>query len=444
MPWFIACVAVPHRLPDNECVWFVGRPPTPPVGIGRGLRVAFREMWRRKKPEFTKPEDEFAEEMLAVVQQVLGTKPARIPNFALSIERPDGPPITMNLSSLYAETKKLTGEERVERLRTAALAAAPPPRPATWIEAAPSLLPSVRAVSWVEASEAAKLIHEGLVPFLKVTCAIDSEHATSYVTRSDLASWGQSAEASLRAATANMGKLQLQVAKTGSAAIVLGPDGYVSSWLIAPARLRETAREFGEEMVALAPHRDRLLLVDATDVAASIRLMEETLLEYQNAPRHLSPVPYLVKELAIEPWSPPADHPARKLVDKAKHVLANVEYGLQKARLTEFYAKAGQDVFVASYSLVQRPDGSVWSWAAWSKQVTAGLLPEVDVLLLVDNANREGAFAVRWQDAVALAGRSLKQDAAADPPRWRHTGWPDTSTLTALQQAAIPFPPPAG
>ena len=97
---------------------------------------------------------------------------------------------------------------------------------------------------------------------------------------------------------------------------------------------------------------------------------------------------------------------------------------------------------MASFALVQRPDGSVWSWAAWPKQVTNGLVPQVDLLLMGDNENKEDRFAVRWDDAINIGGEALRREPAFDPPRWRYGGWPDAATTAVLRKVAVPFPPP--
>jgi hypothetical protein len=85
------------------------------------------------------PEDQFAGDVIAVVRGILGLKAKRVDGFALLIERPEGPPVTMNLHNIYAEARALAGEARAERLRRAVLAMVPRPRPADWADAAPFL-----------------------------------------------------------------------------------------------------------------------------------------------------------------------------------------------------------------------------------------------------------------------------------------------------------------
>lgn len=396
------------------------------------------------------PEDEFASEVISLVRGILGLRAKRLDGFALRIERPGGSPVTMNLRNFYVETRQLTGEARAERLRRAVLAMVPQPRPASWRDAAPLLMPAVRTASWAnpfissagDEGPAAAPFGRPLVPFVKVVCAIDSEHSMTFATGADLAAWGVSDDEALRTASANLARMPCQVRRSGPVAQILGPDGYTSSWLAAPAALARVAADIGGSVVAVAATRDQLILIDAEHPEAAVRMLEPTLEHYQSAARQLSPVPYLVREAGIKPWEPPAGHPARPIAGKTARYLAAIEYGEQKAMLDNLSLKAGEDVFVARHTLMQRPDGTFWSWATWVKQVTNGLLPRADVLNLVDNDHPAAQFAVTWDDAFRLAGHALREEPEHDPPRWRHHGWPDKDTLASLRAHAVPLPPP--
>jgi hypothetical protein len=393
-----------------------------------------------------RPEDQFANEVIALVRAVLGLKAKRLADFALLIERPDGAAVTMYLHTLYLEAQQLEGDARAERLRRAVLASVPEPRPANWRDAAPLLMPAVRTASWVNSmtstAEAGALaavpFGKPLAPFVKVLCAIDSEHSMSLATAADLARWGVSDDEALRTASANLARMPCQVRRNGPVAQVLGPDGYVSSWLAAPAALARFAAAIGSSVIAVAATRDQLLLIDAGHPEAAVRMLEPTLEHYQAAARQLSPVPYLVSEAGIEPWTPPPGHPARPVVEKTACYLAAVEYGQQQAMLEKRLAKAGEDAHVAKHTLMQGPDGHLWSYATWVKQVTNGLLPRADVLMLVDTDHSGGSINVRFDDALRLASDALHEEAGHDPPRWRHRGWPDDNTLALLRANAVP------
>src|SRR5215467_1495628 len=106
--------------------------------------------WRRRGAG--SPRDEFADEVIGLIQDLLGLRATRLGDFALQIGRPDGPPVVMNLQNVYAEAQVLEGDTRARHLRTSILAMYPTPRPTTWNEVVPRLLPAVRAVSWLAAA----------------------------------------------------------------------------------------------------------------------------------------------------------------------------------------------------------------------------------------------------------------------------------------------------
>lgn len=391
------------------------------------------------------PEDQFTSEVIALVRVYLGLRAERLDGFALRIEQRDGRSVTMNLRNIYAEAQRLHGEARSDRLRRAVLAMIPQPRPANWREAVPLLLPAVRTASWASAaaaSAAAVPFGKPLVPFVKVVCAIDFAHLMSFATVNDLATWGVTDDEALWTASANLARIPCQVRRRGPVGMVEGPDGYASSWLAVPAALASAAAEIGDRVIAVAPTRDELVLIDAERPEAVTVVLKSVLKEYQDAARQLSPVPYLVSEAGIEPWTPPPGHPARPLADRAARYLAAAEYAHQQARLDDVLQKAGEDAYVARHTLMERPDGSLWSWVPWVRQVTNGLLPRADVLVLGDNDDPGTRFAVPWDDALRIAGDALCEEAACDPPRWRHHGWPDDDTMALLKASAGPLPPP--
>jgi hypothetical protein len=80
---------------------------------------------------------------------------------------------------------------------------------------------------------------------------------------------------------------------------------------------------------------------------------------------------------------------------------------------------------------------------ATGRQVTNGLLSRADVLAFGDDKDPDAQFAVGWNDALRVAGHVLHEEPSYDPPRWRHRGWPDDSTLVLLRANAMPLPPPS-
>lgn len=387
--------------------------------------------WLRRRR--TSPEDAFAEQIAALARSELGAEVAVRPGFSLHLRLPDGTDATLNLGTIFREAQELGTAERDDFLRRTLLGMAPS-RPRTWEDAAPRLLPAVRAVSWAAALDPDSW-RRPLAPFVTLLCAIDSEHSISFVTESDLRAWGVDGDEASRRAAANLGEHAVEVAAGPGVALIEGPDGYASSWLVVPSLVGRVAARMGGEVVAVAVERDALLLVDVADHAVAVERLGEAIDRYLQAPRQLSPVPYVVGEGVVRPWQPPSGHPAAPLVDRARHLLANQEYGAQRHALEELHQAAGEDVYVAPVTTLERPDGTLWSWTVWARDVTDGLLPRADVVVLGDGTPDGPIIEARWDDVQRLAGHALEAT-GYDPPRWRHRGWPDEATLAALREAS--------
>lgn len=84
------------------------------------------------------------------------------------------------------------------------------------------------------------------------------------------------------------------------------------AWLAAPGRLLAACGR--DQVVALAPLPSELVLIDpgATDLLASV--LSSTAGIVAEADEVLLAAPLLVSAEAVEPWSPPADHPCAGLV----------------------------------------------------------------------------------------------------------------------------------
>ncbi len=189
------------------------------------------------------------------------------------------------------------------------------------------------------------------------------------------------------------------------------------------------------DYVAVARSRDSLRLISTADADALGEALGHELDAYQAEPRRLSPVPYAVRDGVLEVWDPPPGHPCRGAAERAQQVLAATEYGYQHGVLDDLFPKAGEDVFVGKLSLMERPDGSLWSWAAWVESVTDGLTPRCDYLGL--RGDDDEVVWVRWDDAVRLAGDALRQEPGYYPPRWRVRGWPAADQVAQLSQLAV-------
>ncbi|HEV2087041.1 MAG TPA: hypothetical protein VGR21_01895, partial [Cryptosporangiaceae bacterium] len=194
-----------------------------------------------------------------------------------------------------------------------------------------------------------------------------------------------------------------------------------------------------EEFVVLAKSRDSLRLVTTDDPDLLCAELEACLEEYQDEPRQLSPVPYQVRDGTLAAWDPPRDHPCRPIVDLAQYVLAGTEYRHQQNVLQELFENTGENVFVATYSLVESDDQSAWSFSVWERSVTAALHPRTDFVVVGDLSTGEH-IRVSWADLLDVTGDAFAQEPGYYPPLWRVNGALSDATLAALRRVAVAEP----
>jgi hypothetical protein len=292
-----------------------------------------------------------------------------------------------------------------------------------------------------------------VAPFLVELVAVDFDGVMSFANHEHLAAWGVDADTVRSAAHHNLtsgGLSVMAVDDLPGSWWIAGPDSYESSWLAVAEWLFEVAatRVEGEPLV-LAPSRSRAVIVgdrDASVVTAALQWAEAT---YRKEPRPLSPVAYRWDGDRLAAWTPEAGHPAHAAAEHGQRALASVEYSEQKAQLDRLFEATGEDVFVASISLAERDDGTVWSWGVWSKDVTETLLPEVNVVALHDGdggdggdgaggaGTKRGLLLVPWDVLLAEAGDHLTEEAGWGLTRWRVTGWPSPPALARLRSHAV-------
>lgn len=105
------------------------------------------------------------------------------------------------------------------------------------------------------------------------------------------------------------------------------------------------------------------------------------------------------------------------------------EYSEQKALLEKLNQSKGDDIFVASFSVIER-DGNARSWSLWSKGVTTWL-PETEYVGLSD-AQRGWTGFVPW-DALRAEVGHLMQPLDRYPPRWLVDEFPSEEEIARLR-----------
>jgi hypothetical protein len=129
----------------------------------------------------------------------------------------------------------------------------------------------------------------------------------------------------------------------------------------------------------------------------------------------------------------PSDPDLSALLDLQKEQM-NRDYEQQKGLLEKLYEVRHEDVFVASYILVQKKSAEdLTSYAVWTKGVTT-LLPLADRIAFVE-LETNVQFEAPWSAATAVVGhRMTKTDLY--PERYRIDDYPTPSEIEQLKRSA--------
>lgn len=392
-------------------------------------------LFGRRKRET--PEEAFLAEVAAILRATPGvTRVEPRPDFALDVHRGDGEPGVIFLQNIWFDSRQREGADRTawltEVVRSLATVA---DRPETWEDARGRLMPAVRAASFlseVSGSERKALIARPLAPHLVLTVAIDDEHTMSFVSGDDLDRWQVDPDELFEEARVNLLRQRCPGEHLdGPALSIVGPDGYVSSWIASPGHVAADLSIEEDDLVLVAPTRDDLIVTTKDDPTLEA-ILAWALESHRESPRSLSPVAYVKHGSGIAPWSVAPDHPLALSLQRAGALLFATEYDRQKASLDERDEQEGIDRWVASTLLAELPDGTYRTRAVWAEAVTDGLLPPVDDIAFVDESG-DDVFLVGWDVVLELAADALERVDGLDPPRWRFTGWPSDEAVAALR-----------
>ncbi len=400
-----------------------------------------------------RPKEAFTREAVSLLDRMPGVRRVeRVGELTLRVTvGGETSPHVVLLHNRFVELAGLPDEERRARLAFSLRALLDDSsRPQTMVDASGMLMPSLRTLSYLAASVGPVDGVAGpmrppasakVAPMLVEVVALDREHSMTFVSSEDLDRWQASwaevvavARDNLRAA----GTPLTASTDVPGAFTVIGPDAYQSAWLLVPGAVDHMATAVGltgSTILAFVPTRDDLLFLDGSDPALTAAALAWSLERFQHSTRSVSPAAYVVDSSGFAPWQPDRPHPCFPASERARRVLHLTEYTLQKNGLEQIFERSGEDIFVGSVGLGERPDASTFTWAAWVEAVDAGLVPEAD---LVGMVGRDGAsFLVRWEDAQRVAGAWMERDPILDPPRWRVAGWPPGDVVEALRRLAV-------
>ena len=383
--------------------------------------------------------EKFAQEVLDAVRATgkVASADYDAENFAIVYQRDpdDSETGRIFLHNTFHETADLGRRGRIDRIRRlVSVFVDAPRRDLTWEQVKPKLRPVLRGVSFGAGmfDRPIRLLSRPAVPFLVELVVVDEPTSMAYVTSARLPEWGVSADEVFHTARANLAQRAsgLDAGQPGELSLVrfvdTGDAYFTSMLLLDQFRARLTNR------VAFVPDKDTLIVVD-DEPSALPSLFSLVGEEYTESVRSVSPVGYTVDEAGrLVPYqAPPGHDDLSRAVHRAQVLLAGAEYAAQKQVLEAEHERNGQDIFVGSVLVAERPDESLFSVAVWPPDVDT-LLPEADYIAF---PAEDDQMTVPF-DVVAREASLLPEPDYA-PPRYRVTAWPAAPVMERLRAQAV-------
>lgn len=314
--------------------------------------------------------------------------------------------------------------------------------PNTYEDALPKILPVVRTKTEMVISgmriesinedkpNPSRIAYKELTANLSVLLVIDLPRSMIQVTEKQLEKWGVTFEQALNDALNNLRKMtdESKWVQAGDGVWVgQWNDAYESSRLLLPDLIYRLGIS---EPVAMVPFRNTLFVTAAGNTQGIDQIAQFVVENYEGPRKHLS---FEVLELKDKDWHM-ADVQPQSLT-KTRLLDRRGAYDQQKTLLDQRLKEQNEDVFVAPFNGLEKEDGSVFSYATWSKGVDS-LLPKTDKIIFVDLEDESKRYLLAW-DAVLENFGTLMEPTGDMPPRWRVTSYPDDEALKALAENAI-------
>ena len=347
---------------------------------------------------------------------------------------------TLFLGNAYREYSSLAPEDRSNSLRryVRGWLDAHKPTPDEYADIRPDILPAVRSRNFFESARLRMVISDDEDTYLQyqtigddlgLGLVYDLPDSMKPISNKELGIWGVTFYEALEAARENIRHLPPQIIgpKEGEGVYVFTTnDGYDSSRLIILDLIRQF--QVKGDYIAMAPGREMLIVAGSEDtpgLEAMIALAKKAF----EQPRTVSGVALRLVGDEWESWMPEADHPLFDEFRKIRMLSSGQDYSEQKELLDRLHEKTGEDVFVASYSVMQHKDtGHQLSYCVWTKD-TVSLLPQTEWIVL--GGEGQAPIMAPWEKVVEIAG-DLITPMGIYPERYRVEGFPTAEQLAAM------------
>lgn len=269
---------------------------------------------------------------------------------------------------------------------------------------------------------------------LVVGLAYDAEHSITSVNRKRLDEWGVALNEAFAVAKDNLWEKTDPKHLVGQGGVYWGQwgDSYDSSRILLTELIYRLSVD--GDPVALVPNRDALLVTGTNNLAGLSTILKAGAESHFNQGHPISPDLYVLVDGV---WSVyvPEDPSLREIWLATRRRRHALDYTQQKKLLDELHQQQQIDIFVASYTVYKRNDGTVYSACVWSNGVDS-TLPQAESIAFVVSVENKDMFVVPWDAAIPVVGNLLEEEPELMPVRYRARQFPSNEQIAQLRQLA--------
>ena len=300
------------------------------------------------------------------------------------------------------------------------------------------LLPVIRSRAYIELAQL-RMQGEGndmspwpyqpLAEDLAIAIVYDLPEAMRSVTQDDLDNWGVSFYEALEVARHNLSELKSAfIGPREGKGVYLSAtnDNYDASRLLLGGLIRKM--QVKGNPVAMVPNRDTLIVAGSEDIDALKGMLSLAKDAFQK-PRPISGVALRFDGDEWVPWLPETSHPLFQDFRTHQVEWHGQDYHDQKELLDKLHEQTNQDIFVASFSLMQnQKTGENTTFCTWAKDVLS-FLPRTERIGFVGEGIEPKLVA--WDEVVQTVG-DLMEPLDMYPIRYRVSEFPTKEQLAAM------------
>lgn len=355
----------------------------------------------------------------------------------------DGEPVgVMNLANIYASYRRLPRARRAEFIgvcvRSLAMAhrrelpddfeaASHDLRPRIWPRAAVEQ-ERLRDQLGDQGAGLSDLPHSPIGEHLLACLAYDWPESVQSITAANLAGWDVTIYEAMEVARRNLDEATTMYGRIGDHLYCFtSGDSYDAARLTLIDRIQ--ALEVAGRPVAMVPTREHLYVTGSED-EVGLKIMADLAADALAGPYMLAGAPLILEDGEWTDWMPPRDHPVYPGFKKMATRWLGTLYAEQKRLLDASHQREGIDIFVASFSGVEKEGGEIVSYCVWGENVDS-LLPVTDKVVIMMHGHQGPVALGCWARVMEVAG-ALMEPTDHYPTRYRVREIPDAPALEAI------------